>query len=181
MKLNHLFLVAVALSLPISGCKLDSSFSLNSLLTAVKADSSAPSQEALIAAVKADDTDLTRKLIRMGGNVNSRTSVDGWSALHFAVRNGNAEIVQLLLDAGADPNYVGTMEGQTDSAISVRPLTLAEAALDVVNQVPPSNMEATLRQGGLDDPALLKSMKDSSAADRYRRVIEVLSRVTKES
>jgi hypothetical protein len=40
-------------------------------------------------------------------------------------------------------------------------------------------MEATLRQGGLDDPALLKSAKDPKAADRYQKVVELLAQVTK--
>jgi ankyrin repeat protein len=97
------------------------------------------------------------------------------------VRNGNAEIVQLLLNAGADPNCLGTMEGQKESVVSVRPLVLAQAALDLVSQVPPSSIEDTLRRSGLDDPALVKSMTDPNATDRYRKVVDVLTTVTKES
>jgi hypothetical protein len=135
----------------------------------------------LIKAVKADNTELAKKLIKLGADVNGRTSANGWSALHYAVRNGNAEIVQLLLNAGADPDCLGTMEGQKDSVVSVRPLVLAQAALDFVSQVPPSNMEETLRQNGLDDPALVKSMKDPKATDRYRKVVDVLTSASKES
>jgi len=135
----------------------------------------------LIKAVRSDNTELAKKLIKLGADVNSRTSANGWSALHYAVRNGNAEIVQLLLNAGADPNCQGTMEGQKDSVVSLRPLVLAQAALDLVSQVPPSNIEETLRQSGLDDPALLKSMKDPKATDRYRKVVDVLTSVSKES
>jgi ankyrin repeat protein len=135
----------------------------------------------LIKAVRADNTELAKKLIRMGADVNSRTSANGWSALHYAVRNGNAEIVQLLLKAGADPNCLGTIDGQKDSVVSLRPLVLAQAALDLVSQVPPSNIEDTLRQSGLDDPALVKSMKDPNATDRYQKVVDVLSSFTKES
>jgi hypothetical protein len=135
----------------------------------------------LIKAVRADNTELVKKLIKSGANVNSRTSANGWSVLHYAVRNGNAEIVQLLLNAGADPDCLGTMDGQKDSVVSVRPLVLAQAALDLVSQVPPSNMEETLRQNGLDDPALVKSMKDPKATDRYRKVVDVLTSASKES
>lgn len=135
----------------------------------------------LIRAVRADNTEQTRKLIKIGADVNSRTSANGWSALHYAVRNGNAEIVQLLLKAGADPNCLGTMEGQKNSAISLRPLVLAQAALDLVTQVSPSDIEDTLRQSGLSDPALLKSMTDPNATDRYKKVVDVLTNVTKES
>jgi hypothetical protein len=58
-------------------------------------------------------------------------------------------------------------------------LSLALGMLDVVSQVQTSEMEATLRQGGLDDPALLKSAKDPKAADRYRKVVDALAEVTK--
>ncbi len=133
----------------------------------------------LIRAVKNDNTEVAKKLIKLGADVNSRTSANGWTALHYAVRNGNAEIVQLLLKSGADPNTLGTMEGQKESA--VKPLVLAQAALDLVSQVPPSNIEDTLRQSGLNDPALLRSMKDPKATDRYRKVVDVLTTVTKES
>ena|ERR1035437_2237873 len=166
MKCKMLFLFALALSLiPISGCKTNS----ESLRTS------------LMAAVRADNTEGARWLIEKGADVNSRTSPNGWSALHYAVRNGNAEIVQVLLEAGADPNYFGTMEGQSSSVISLRPLVLAQSALDLVSQIPPSRVEGALRQVGLDDPSLLKSMRDSRAADRYRKVVDALTRVTKET
>ena len=135
----------------------------------------------LIKAVRSDNTELTKKLIKLGADANSRTSANGWSALHFAVRNGNAEIVQALLKAGADPNCLGTLDGQKESAVSLRPLVLAQAALDLVTEVPSSDIEQTLRQNGLDDPALVKSMTDPNATSRYQKVVDVLTNVTKES
>ncbi|MFY9855328.1 MAG: ankyrin repeat domain-containing protein [Terracidiphilus sp.] len=161
MKFRPLFLFAlVILIISISGCK--------------------PNPAALMTAVKADNTEEASKLIAKGADPNSRTSATGWSALHYAARNGNVEVVSQLLKAGADPNYSGTMEGQTGSVISLKPLVLAQATLDLVNQIPPAEMEETLHQIGLDDPALLKSMKDPSAADRYQKVVEALTLVTKE-
>jgi ankyrin repeat protein len=135
----------------------------------------------LMAAVRANDTAVVQKLVEDGADANIRTSPNGWSALHYAVRNGNSEMVQVLLKAGADPNYFGTMEGQRGTVLSVRPLGLARAAFDLVSLVPPSRIEGTLRHAGLDDPALLKSLKDSTAADRYRKVVEVLKAVTKDT
>jgi len=134
-----------------------------------------------MAAVKSDNTAEAKKLIEKGAGANSRTSATGWSALHYAARNGNAEIVQALLAAGADPNYSGAMEGQTGSVISLKPLVIARATLDLVNQIPASHIEETLRQNGLDDPALVKSMKDPTAADRYQKVVDALAKVTKEN
>jgi len=132
----------------------------------------------LMSAVKADNTEEAIRLIKMGADANCRTSPNGWSALHFAVRNGNVKIVEALMQAGADPNYTGTMEGQTGSVISLRPLILAQATLDLVKQIPAASMEETLHQIGLDDPALLKSMKDPNATARYQKVVDALTPVT---
>jgi ankyrin repeat protein len=134
----------------------------------------------LMAAVKADNTADVKKLLAKGANANSRTSPTGWSALHYAARNGNVEEVQALLNAGADPSYSGTMEGQTGSVVSVQPLAIARATMDLVSQIPAANMEQTLHQIGLNDPALLKSLKDPSANSRYQKVVEILTGITKE-
>src|ERR1035438_8681648 len=95
----------------------------------------------LMTAVRTDNTEEASRLIQMGADPNSRTTPNGWSVLHYAVRNGNAEIGKALLQPGATPNYTGTMEGQTGSIISEKPLEIAKAALDLVNQVSPSTME----------------------------------------
>ncbi|MGA2832834.1 MAG: ankyrin repeat domain-containing protein [Terracidiphilus sp.] len=161
MKFRPLFLfVFVVLIISISGCK--------------------PNPVALMTAVKADNTEEARKFIEKGADPNSRTSPTGWSALHYAARNGNVEVVSLLLKAGANPNYSGTMEGQTGTVVSLKPLILAQATLDLVRQIPASDMEETLHQIGLDDPALLKSMKDPDAAIRYQKVVDALAPVTTE-
>lgn len=160
MRCRPLFLFALALFIFFtSGCK--------------------PNPASLMTAIKTDNTADALKLIDKGADPNSRTSPSGWSALHYAARNGNVEIVQALLKAGADANYSGTMEGQTGSVVSLKPLILARATLDLVKQIPASSMEETLRQIGLDDPALLKSLKDPSAADRYQKVVDALANVTK--
>jgi ankyrin repeat protein len=159
MKYRPLFVFAlVILIISISGCK--------------------PDPASLMTAVKADNTEEAKKLIEKGADPNSRTSPSGWSVLHYAARNGNVEIVSLLLKAGADPNYSGTMEGQTGTVISLRSLVLAQATLDLVKQIPASSMEETLHQIGLDDPALLKSMKDPDATVRYQKVVDALTAVT---
>jgi hypothetical protein len=152
------FLALVLLLLSIAGCK--------------------PDPAALMTAVKADNTADAKSLIGKGADANSRTSPNGWSALHYAAMNGNVELVNQLLSSGADPNYAGSKDGQANSA-AVKPMILAQVCLDLVSQVQPSQLENKLRGSGLDDPALLKSLKDPSAADRYTKVVQALAKVTK--
>jgi ankyrin repeat protein len=130
-------------------------------------------------AVKADNTAEAIKLIGKGADPNSRTSPSGWSALHYAARNGNVEIVQALLNAGADANYTGDMEGQTGPTVSQKPLAAAMGTSNLLSEIPADQMEETLRKVGVDDPALLKSMKDPKAAERYKKVVDLLTKATK--
>ena len=160
MKNKLLFLLVLALTLiPIIGCKPDPSL--------------------LMPAVKADNTAEAVRLIEKGADANSRTSPNGWSALHYAAMNGNVEIVQALLKAGADANYAGVKDGQANSAKALKPLSLAQGMLDVVTQIQGPLIEANLRESGLDDPALLKSATDPNAADRYQKVVDLLTKATK--
>ena len=138
-----------------------------------------PSPESLMTAVAADNTAEVVRLIGKGADPNSRSSPNGWSALHYAARNGNMEMVQALLKAGADPNYSGTRDGQTKTAPRM-PLDLAQGMLDVVNEIQPSDREAEMRKNGLDDPVLLKSAKDPNAVDRYEKIVVLLIKSMKE-
>ena len=130
----------------------------------------------LMTAVKADNTAEVIRLIGKGADPNSRTLPKGWSALHYAAMNGNVEIVQALLKAGADSNYAGTKDGQANSAARM-PLDLAQGMLDVVNAGQPTEK---LRENGLDDPVLLKSAKDPNAVDRYEKIIVLFINAMKE-
>ena len=160
MKNKLLFLLVLALTfIPITGCKHDPSL--------------------LMPAVKADNTAEAVRLIEKGADANSRTSANGWSALHYAAMNGNVEIVQALLKAGADANYAGAKDGQASTAKALKPLSLAQGMLDVVTQIQGPLIEANLRESGLDDPALLKSATDPKAADRYQKVVDLLTKATK--
>jgi hypothetical protein len=160
MRWKPLLLLAVVLSLiSTTACKTDPA----SLMTAVKADNNAE----------------VIRLIGKGADPNSRTSPKGWSALHYAAMNGNVEIVQALLKAGADPNYAGTKDGQATSAART-PLDLAQGMMNIVSGIQPSEIEGVLRENGLDDPALLKSAKDPNAEDRYEKIVVQLIMAMKE-
>ncbi|MFZ1085949.1 MAG: ankyrin repeat domain-containing protein [Terracidiphilus sp.] len=160
MKIKLLFLFVLVFSLiSITGCK--------------------PNPAELMTAIKADNTADALKLIGKGADVNVRTSPTGWSALHYAARNGNVDEVQSLLNAGADASYAATMDGKTGSATPVKPLALAQIMLEVIGQVQNSQIEANLRESGVDDPALLKSATDPKASVRYQKVVDLLTKAGK--
>jgi ankyrin repeat protein len=60
----------------------------------------------LIAAVRAGDTDLVKRLLPEGSDPDARDA-HGTPAIRPAVRTGSGAIVQLLLDHGADPRQCG--------------------------------------------------------------------------
>jgi len=127
-----------------------------------------------------DDTSEARRLLERGADANSRETPTGWSALHYAARAGNVEIVKLLLSKGADPNYLGTAPEQKGrTVISLPPIVLAQASQAMERMFPSSQIDQSLNYQDPGGPALLKSLKDPKADERYQQVIDILAKVTK--
>ncbi|UYV68164.1 CLPB [Cordylochernes scorpioides] len=59
--------------------------------------------EKMIKASKLGNSLMVKKLIGQGVNVNSKHKL-GWTGLHVAAMNGNFDVVEVLLKAGANPN-----------------------------------------------------------------------------
>jgi len=76
--------------------------------------------DGLHGAIKRGDIIAVRKYIASGGSV-STPDRNGWTPLESAAYRGNAVLVRLLLDAGADANATPTPGGMT-------PLELAAMA-----------------------------------------------------
>jgi len=70
----------------------------------------------LIAAIKAGDIGEVKQLVAAGALVNERAPIvggldDDYTPLGIAAREGHADIVRVLLDAGADPcRVIGLMK-----------------------------------------------------------------------
>src|SRR5207245_2705282 len=77
------------------------------------ADANAPLHAA---AAGGADAMLMGRLIAAGARVNHRQS-SGYTALHEAAAIGNADVVRLLLDSGAQPDVRNT-EGQTPADLA---------------------------------------------------------------
>lgn len=82
-----------------------------------EADAQRIRAQPLLAAVKAGDIGEVERLVGAGASVNERAPIvgsldDDYTPLGAAVREGRADIVRVLLDAGADPRRViGLMKG----------------------------------------------------------------------
>jgi uncharacterized protein len=87
-----------------------------------KADVNAPQKDGTTAlhwAVRLDDLETADLLIRAGANVSAATRA-GATPLQLAAINGNAAMIEKLLQGGADPNATLTQYGDTALMMAAR-------------------------------------------------------------
>ncbi len=90
------------------------------LLAAAFGLSQAAAVSSVLEAARSGDVDILRAELRAGGDVNSAQG-DGFTALHWAAKNGNREAAELLIAAGADLSATTRLGSHT-------PLHVAAAA-----------------------------------------------------
>lgn len=131
-------------------------------------------QSQLFDAVKHHDVQKVQALIQEGANVKQPEADGGWSTLHYAARVGDVEMVQLLMKAGADPNYYGEAGGQTGSTrINTKPVVLAGATLQLARVVQ-SNSSIHF-----DPPDFDAALRQPDAVAKLEKTIEILSAAPK--
>jgi hypothetical protein len=96
-----------------------------------------------------DDADAVKLLLEAGIPVETE------GAIHTAVEHGNGKIVQILLDAGADVNFLGPYQQSLLMSATTRPeitkiLLAAKADPNILNEYKIGPLAAAAEQGQLE-------------------------------
>ena len=81
-------------------------------LLALGLGSAASAVSSVLEAARVGDAEALRTAVRAGGEVNA-AQADGFTALHWAAKNGNREIADVLIAAGADLSATTRLGGHT--------------------------------------------------------------------
>jgi hypothetical protein len=123
-------------------------------------------EDPMIKAAQEDDLQQVQELLP-GRNVNLRDQRSGTTALEHAVRNGNREMTQLLLSAGADVN-IRNPGGQTVLMMLGEEAT-SDLVWDLVNNGAKVNQKDNegntplIEAAGLNNIEVLKTLLDAGA------------------
>ena len=90
-----------------------------------RAPQATPQRSQIVAAAQQNNIEILKAALSIDGaaKINDNSGMGGMSALHWSAKNGNTEITELLLDAGADPNVT--------SKIGKTPVTVAAESGEV--------------------------------------------------
>ncbi|KAF7563400.1 hypothetical protein G7046_g743 [Stylonectria norvegica] len=147
--------------------------SLKVLLKAKTPATEVVAESLLRSAIRLEDYDLTRTLLRAGTRVDDLPKiVNTETALQLATRRQNLALVELLMEAGADPNTTRKTDGGYETALSLA-ITSSRGCLDVVKALikggarvdsefsqGPQNLSAAVQT---DDVELVQVLIDSGA------------------
>jgi ankyrin repeat protein len=108
---------------------------LQSLINGFDGTSATP----LILAVRRNRCDIVNLLLVAGADVNAHDEARiGNTAIREAVDEGNAEIIKLLLGAGADPTITGWMQNnavhRAQKQYDMNPSPERKAVLELINE-----------------------------------------------
>ncbi len=147
---------------------------LSGILLAACAPKPENAQKMLFDATKADDVAKVKEALAHGAKVNEPETPGGWSALLYAVRNGNEKLVKVLLDAGANAEYAGVFPAPPGgTSAPVTPVVVAQMTLSLIADLKKDPM---LR---VSDPAEDTRYRAPDAAQRYQNIVTLLEQAKK--
>ena len=117
----------------------------------------APGDVGVVDAARAGDVAAVRALLKQGGDVNAAQG-DGMTALHWAAQQGNAQLVSMLLSAGANVRATTRLgdytplhlASQAGHASTVAALIAVGAAADVRTTTGASPLMLAAKSGSTD-------------------------------
>jgi len=98
-------------------------------------------------AVGTEHADLVRRILAQGGSVEERYSSRMTPLQNAITLGGSAEVIQLLLEEGADPNAVGNYETMLDATFDFEEFTVRTDALALLLEYG-ADPESLERSGG---------------------------------
>ncbi len=120
----------------------------------------------LVVAVTWRAKSVIERLINLGANVNARSN-DG-SILHTAVKYGSLEIVEFLLNSGADKNVMHPSE----------PVVLAKSLFNRIKNGSDATKEWLEKNKTKPAKQLLDQLNKENRVDQYSKIIKLLEEPT---
>ncbi|RZC27648.1 ankyrin repeat domain-containing protein 40 [Asbolus verrucosus] len=100
-------------------------------------------EEKLREAACIGDIEAVLALLSENLDINSKNSINGWTALHWAAKRGNSEVADILINHGANTK-IENNKGETPAHLCTNPVTLALLGEEFVS-APPDNEDQVLK------------------------------------
>ena len=116
------------------------------------------------------NSEITKKLIDSGADVNIGTVNNVWSPLTKAIHNENVDIVKMLIDNGADVNFVDS-SGETPLLLAVESgkVELVEMLLEA-----DADVNQFIRKGNETVLDVAEELQDNEDPIKYEEIVDLL-------
>ena len=110
------------------------------------------------------DAELSQMLLYAGASVKATTRLGGYNPLYMAAKSGHAAVVDVLLNAGTDPNSTA-LDGLTPLMMAAMQQWSDAVSIPTVHLIPVSGGEASAEDRHYIDRAVKSALRRTDAAD----------------